>query len=138
MNIGKTPLTIIVGILGLLFIITTLILGLGAVGQLNSQTTPLIVTVLGVVTSSVASLLALFKGEQVHSDINNGVVTAKVQDALENSNIPGGDHIRTGADSVPVDVAAVSTTKLADIPVAAPAATPTPNEIPPNMSGDGH
>lgn len=49
----------------------------------NSQTTPVIISVIALIGTTVPSLLAAWKAEQTANDIRNGVIKNKVKEAIQ-------------------------------------------------------
>lgn len=71
-------------------ILTALILGLAyAPNGMNERTTPIVVSIIGLVASTVPSIIAMYKAEQasntasdIHDDMKNGMLKNKVKDAI--------------------------------------------------------
>lgn len=100
---GKT-VTIVAATVSLIFFVTALIFGLSIAGRLDSRSVPLVTALLALIGTTVPSILALYKSEQNHQELMNGVIIDKVTDAL---NIHDAE---TGAPNVIAKVNAVNGT----------------------------
>jgi hypothetical protein len=79
------------GGMSLLWVLVSIVLGIVALGVavigfgLDESTSPIIVTILGIFSASIPSILALVKVSQVHTELTNGNLKANVQEATENA-----------------------------------------------------
>lgn len=77
---ASAPVAVFSSIVALIALVVALIIGLALGGDLNSSTTPLIVSILGLVGSTIPALIAAGFSERASRDIRNGVVTRKAHD----------------------------------------------------------
>ena len=67
-----------------LAVVAAMIVGVAfSPGGFSTATTPVVVSILGICASTVPSVLALLKADEVHKDMHNGVITDKVREALD-------------------------------------------------------
>ena len=92
----KTPVTVVA--------VAAVVVTIVVTSALNIDISPFL-TRIGSSIGTILVLVTLFKTEQTHYDLNNGVVVDKVKTALAETNVPGADQARTDTPSVPVDVA---------------------------------
>lgn len=80
----RNPLTVIGGVIMLVFLVIAcaLALDLSGDGLTENQKNLALLTVLGLVGNAVPSLLALLKSEATQHDLRNGVVKEKVKEAI--------------------------------------------------------
>jgi hypothetical protein len=76
-------------------------------GGLNSNATPIVVSMLAIVSSTVPSILALVKVESVHNDLKNGLLVDKAQEGAEKAIISQNVVTRDGP-TVAATLAALS------------------------------
>lgn len=78
-------------VVALVAILGAIIVGVSVTEGIDSTSTPILAGLLAVISSTIPSILALIKVEQVHNDIKNGVVQDKVKagtiQALREENI---------------------------------------------------
>lgn len=77
---------------------------------LDSSSTPLVITVLGFIATTLTSLVALLKVDATRQDLRNGLIPAKVQEAVQTGVQDGSltvkvdrTNVRTRADDSPTD-----------------------------------
>lgn len=66
-------------IVALVAIVGAIIVGVSVTEGIDSASTPILAGLLAVISSTIPSILALIKVEQVHNDIKNGVVQEKAR-----------------------------------------------------------
>lgn len=76
------PTTIVAAIVALIFFVAAIIAGISISGHLDSTSVPLVTAMLALVGTTVPGLLALYKSEQNHQELRNGLLIDKVTDAL--------------------------------------------------------
>lgn len=69
----------IVGVVAVLSVVAAVIVALSITGSLNNRSTPLVVTLLSVVSTTIPALLAMAYSERAARDIRNGVVREQVR-----------------------------------------------------------
>lgn len=80
----KNPLTIIGGVVSLVFliIVCAVAFDMSGSGLSEGQKNLALLTILGLVGNAIPSLLALLKSEDTQHDLRNGVVKQKVKEAI--------------------------------------------------------
>lgn len=66
-------------VVALVALISMLVAGIVITGKLDDNSTPLLVTILGLVAATIPSILALLKVQDVQHDIRNGVMEERVR-----------------------------------------------------------
>ena len=80
----KNPLTVIGGIITLIGLLLVAVWVFASTGGLTQdQRNYAFITIVGLVVNAIPSLLSLLKSEATQHDIRNGVVKAKVKDAVQ-------------------------------------------------------
>ncbi len=75
--------TTIGAVVALVALAVGLVVALGLGNAIDSDTTPLIISLLGFISTTVLSLLALARIEDTKRDLNNGAVSKPVKEAVE-------------------------------------------------------
>ncbi len=88
------PVVAVGAVVILVGFMTLLILGLGVSGRLDANSTPFLVTLLGLVGSTVPGLLAAGFAERASRDIRDGAVKESLTVALEETGLSPVDNIR--------------------------------------------
>lgn len=79
----RTPLSLVWAIIAVFAIVAMVVVAIVETKGFNATNTPIIVTLVGLGTSIVTSLFALFKVEGLNYDVKNGLIPDKVKEALD-------------------------------------------------------
>jgi hypothetical protein len=90
---GISPTAILATIVALVFLAVAVVIGVSIHGA-NNSSTPLVVTVLGLIGAAVPSILALLKVDSTQRELRNGLIPAKVHEAVQNGVEAGTLHVR--------------------------------------------
>ena len=93
---------VLVTIVALVFLAVAAIIGLSIVGDPTNSNTPLIVTILGFIGTTITSLLAFLRTDQTRRELHNGLIPAKVTEAVN-------EGVKRGTLQVKVDRAGMRT-----------------------------
>lgn len=76
---NSLPVATIGAVVILIAIVAASVVALAIAGKVNAETTPWIVAVMGIVTTTIPSLIAAGFAERAAKDIRNGTVTEKAK-----------------------------------------------------------
>lgn len=93
-TIGSAVVLVAVGILGLAFV------------ELDEKTTPVYVSLVAIIGSTVPTLIGAAFSERASRDIRNGVVTNKVKDAMEEVGVI--DVVKQAQETTPATLQALT------------------------------
>jgi hypothetical protein len=74
--------TIVAGVVALFAIVTAAVVGGEMFGNLGSEATPLLVSLIAVASAAIPSLITLARVEQVKDNLQNGLIPAKTTEAI--------------------------------------------------------
>lgn len=80
----------IVGVIALVFLVVSLILGLAFTAEKDEDWAPIITPIIGLVAPTIIALITLLRVNQTRADLNNGIVERPVERAIEKAFT--GDH----------------------------------------------
>jgi hypothetical protein len=78
-----SPYAVIGGVVTLILIAAALVCGLAVTGHLDSQSTPLITVIFGLIAPSLTALLTMMRVEAVSHELKNGLIPSKIMEALQ-------------------------------------------------------
>lgn len=85
---------VLASVVALCFLAAAVVVGVVAFGGVDDGSTPLVVSVLGLFGATVPAILSLVKVEATRRELRNGLIPAKVHQAVEEGVKRGTLHVR--------------------------------------------
>lgn len=85
---------VLVSVVAMVALASAVLLGVALTGKVDAKNTPLIVTVLGLIASTIPSVLALLRVDATRRDLHNGLIPEKVIEGVQQGVEQGTLHVR--------------------------------------------